>query len=78
MISSMLEVLAYLEWKQGPYSLDSGFSLTSFQINMITLGDAQSQNPRNDTQNIHRPHTQNTWIYLVPMDLGEIAQPTDR
>ena len=45
---------------------------------MITLGDAQSQNPRNDTQNIHRPHTQNTWIYLVPMDLGEIAQPTDR
>ena len=74
----MWEVLWYLEWKQGPYDFDYGFSLTSFQLHRIDPGDTQTKNTRNGTQNMHLPNTKNTQIYLFAMYLGKIPQPTSR
>ena len=57
-ISSMWEVSGWLEWKQGPNDFDSGSHQTSFQPHRIEPGDAQTQNTRNGTLNIHLTHTQ--------------------
>ena len=74
----MWEVGGQLDWKDVPYAFNYGFSLTSFQFVTIDPSDAQTQNPRNVTQNIHRPHTQNIYMYLVAMYIGKITQLTAR
>ena len=75
-ISSMWGVFGWLKWKQGLYASDSIFYLTSFQLHRIEPGGTETKNSRNGTQNINRPHTQNTQINLVAVYLGDIDQPT--
>ena len=67
----MWEGLGQLEWKQGPNAFDYGLYKTFFQLNRIDLGDMQTKNPRNGTQNIHRSYMKNTQIYLVSAYNGQ-------
>ena len=43
-------------------------------VHILESGEVLTQNPRNGIHNIQYPHTQNTYIYLVAMYLGEILQ----